>query len=165
MYLLFLNRRYNNLIASGILQLNLSCEPYIHQNNSMFLIFSNERAHLIVWKIWESETNRLNLVIGQLRSNFLVCFSMGLNEDANVKIFGFIPCFLDRDCLSFAWESKTTSRKLCNRVTKKLRITSGFREVFAQQKFGWKKLQVSGISKSLLVASARPRDSATIFTK
>jgi len=46
-----------------------------------------------------------------------------------------------------------------------LKLTSGFREVFAKQKFGWKKLQVSGISTFLLVASARPRDSATIFTK
>ena len=31
-----------------------------------------------------------------------------------------------------------------------LQLTSGFREVFAKQKFGWKKLQVSEISKSLL---------------
>jgi hypothetical protein len=30
------------------------------------------------------------------------------------------------------------------------RLTLGFREVLPQAKFGWKKLQVSGISKSLL---------------
>jgi hypothetical protein len=61
---------------------------------------------------------------------------MGLNEDANVKIFGFIPCFLDRDCLSFVWESKTTSRKLCNKVTKKLCITSGLNEVEFSSRLG-----------------------------
>jgi hypothetical protein len=40
---------------------------------------------------------------------------------------------------------------------KKFQLTSEFNEVFAKQKFGWKKLQVSGISKSLLVASRRDR--------
>jgi len=36
------------------------------------------------------------------------------------------------------------------RTSNLLDLTLGFREVFAKQKFGWKKLQVSGISKSLL---------------
>jgi hypothetical protein len=90
-------------------------------------------------------------LLGEILRKFRWCF-LGLISE--------VFLFFRRKKLSVAKQPRAISHYLWAGKKEKLKFgrsqaTSGFREVFAKQKFGWKKLQVSETSKSLLYSPDR----------
>ena len=86
-------------------------------------------------KIWENEVNRIVNVIYSFVEIVFVCFLDDYAKVPTLNIPDVARSFFKEIRLSFAWENKNFIQKVGvftdDKANKKLRITSGFREVFA----------------------------------